>query len=195
MPRTILVLILIGSLVCLTPAWSQTGAAGVPPSPAMTEAPAGTAVAPAPVPTAKPRRATRPVSEEAGIEPASGQLKLKKDSDVYSRPSRLSKKIGRVHAPKYVNVTGATKYYLRVKLKDGRVGYVPNAVVEMVKPIEKQFILTANSPVYSEPNRWAKHVAQVHKGHNVHVVGITPNYIKVKMKRGLEGFVPIAAVE
>lgn len=193
MPRLIAALILIGSLVCLTPAWSQTGGGATTTTPSA-EVPAPVE-APAPAPKVKPKPRVSQASKEVEIEPASGHLKLKKDSDVYSRPSRLSKKIGRVHAAKYVNVTGATKYYLRVKLKDGRVGYVPNAVVEMVKPIEKEFILSANSPVYSEPNRWAKHVAQVHKGHNVRVVGITPNYIKIKMKSGLEGFVPIAAVE
>ena len=195
MPRVIVALILICLLVSVTQARSQTGDAGFPTSPTMTEAPAATGSVPAAAPTAKPRRATSLASAEAEIEPASGRLKLKKDSDVYSRPSRLSKKIRRVHAGKYVKVTGATRYYLRVRLKDGIVGYVPTSVVELVRPVEKQFILTANSPVYSEANRWAKHMAQVHKGHNVHVVGITPNYIKIKMKSGLEGFVPIAAVE
>ncbi len=195
MPRVIAALILIGLLVSVTQARSQTGASDVPPSPAVTEAPAGTSVVPAPAPTAKPHRATRPASAEAEIEPASGHLKLKKDSDVYSRPSRLSKKIHRVHAGKYINVTGATKYYVRVKLKSGTVGYVPTSVVELLKPMDKEFVLTADSPVRSEPNRWAKRVAEVHKGHSVHVVGMSLNYIKIKMKSGTEGFVPIAAVE
>ncbi len=136
-----------------------------------------------------------PADPAAEIEPASGRLKLKKDSDVFSRPSRLSKKVARVHAGKYVNVTGATRYYLRVKLKNGAVGYIPTAVVELVKPMDKQFILTADSPVYAEPNRWAKRLAEVHKGHYAHVIGMSLNYIKIKMKSGAEGFVPIAAVE
>jgi len=195
MPRAIVALILICLLVPVTQARSQTGAPGIPPSPAMTESPVMPEVVPAPAPTAKPHHVTRPVSAEAEIEPASGRLKLKKDSDVFARPSRLSKKVGRVHTPKYVNVTGATRYYLRVKLKNGTVGFVPTAVVELVKPMDKQFILTADSPVYAEPNRWAKRLAEVHKGHNVHIVGMSLNYIKIKMKSGTEGFVPIAAVE
>lgn len=92
MPRAIIALIFICLLMPLTQARSQTGAAGIPPSPAMTEAPVGTPVVPAPAPTAKPHHVTRPVSAAAEIEPASGHLKLKKDSEVYARPSRLSKK-------------------------------------------------------------------------------------------------------
>lgn len=195
MPRAIIALIFICLLMPLTQARSQTGAAGIPPSPAMTEAPVGTPVVPAPAPTAKPHHVTRPVSAAAEIEPASGHLKLKKDSEVYARPSRLSKKVARVHAGKYVNVTGATRYYLRVTLKNGTVGYVPTAVVELVKPMDKEFLLTADSPVYAEPNRWAKRVAEVHKGHHAHVIGMSLNYIKIKMKSGTEGFVPITAVE
>ncbi len=195
MRRAIIALTLICLLVPVTQARSQTGAVGVPPSPAMTEAPVGTPVVPAPAPTAKPHHVTHPASAAAEVEPASGHLKLKKDSDVFAKPSRLSKKVGRVHAGKYINVTGATRYYMRVKLKNGTVGYVPTAIVELVKPMDKEFLLTADSPVYAEPNRWAKHLAEVHKGHHAHVIGMSLNYIKIKMKSGTEGFVPIKAVE
>jgi hypothetical protein len=92
-------------------------------------------------------------------------------------------------------VTGVTHYYVRVRLKDGRIGYVANSAVEMVKPFDKEFLLSSDSPVYAEPNRWAKKVSEVHKGHNVHVIGLAPSYIKIRMKSGLEGYVPQSAVE
>jgi len=202
MLRLIAILTLIGAIVPLSAAWSQTGGAAAPPNPAV-EAPAAPVNPPAaeapPAPAApvviKKPRVTHHASEAADIEPASGHLKLKKDTYVYSRPSRLSTKLEKAHASKYVNVTGATRYYLRVKLKDGRTGYVATSAVELVKPLDKEYILASDSPVYSEPNRWAKRVAEVHKGHNVHVTGITPNYIRIKMKSGLEGYVPQSAVE
>ena len=92
-------------------------------------------------------------------------------------------------------MTGTTRYYVRVRLKDGRIGYVANSAVELVKPLDKDYILAADSPVYAEPNRSAKRVAEVHKGHNVHVTGIAPSYIRIKMKSGLVGYVPQSAVE
>jgi uncharacterized protein YgiM (DUF1202 family) len=205
MPRLIVVLTLIIAIVPLSAAWSQTGGAAAPPNPAV-EAPAPPAApvnppaaevppAPAAPVVIKKPRVTHHASQEAEFEPASGRLKLKKDTYVYSRASRLSKKLEKAHASKYVNVTGATRYYLRVKLKDGRTGYVPTSAVELVKPFDKDYILASDSPVYSEPNRWAKRVAEVHKGRNVHVTGITPSYIRIRMKDGVEGYVPQSAVE
>jgi len=205
MLRLITILALITAIVPLGAAWSQTGGAAAPPNPAV-ESPAAPVapsnppaaeVPPAPAAPAVPKkpRVTHHASEPADIEPASGHLKLKKDTYVYSGPSRLGKKLEKAQASKYVNVTGQTRYYLRVKLKDGRTGYVPTSAVELVKPLNKDYILSSDSPVYSEPNRWAKRVAEVHKGHNVHVIGVTPSYIKIKMKSGQEGYVPQSAVE
>ncbi len=219
MARLIAVLTLIIAIVPFNAAWSQTSGTPppsnlpaaapalpvAPPNPPAEEAvpapaPGAAEAPPAPAPEApvvvkKPRVTHHHAPAKVEFEPASGRLKLKQDTYVFASPSRLDKKLEKAQAAKFVNVTGVTHYYVRVRLKDGRIGYVPNSAVEMVKPFDKEFLLSSNSPVYAEPNRWAKKVSAVHKGHNVHVIGLAPSYIKIRMKSGLEGYVPQSAVE
>jgi hypothetical protein len=221
MPRVLATLTLITAIAAaILPtgfAWSQTMPSATVPNPAPdappppAEAPPPAPVNPAPIEVAPPAVApappatapivkkkahiVHPQGTEAQFEPASGRLKVIKETYVYSEPSRVSRKLEKAEASKYVNVTGTTRYYVRVKLKDGRTGYVPNAAVELVKPFQKDFLLTADAPVYAEPNHWSKRVSEVHKGRNVHVIAVTPGYIKIRMKSGLEGYVPQSAVE
>lgn len=129
------------------------------------------------------------------VEPASARLRLNEDTWIYERPSKWSKTIKRGHAGKFVVVTGSTHYFLRVKLRDGRTGYVLARTVNLVAPADKFFTLTRNSPVLSAPNRWGKKLAEVHRGHAVHVVGVSLNYLKIRMRSGLEGFIPASALE
>jgi len=35
----------------------------------------------------------------------------------------------------------------------------------------------------------------VHSGHDVHVVGVALNYMKIRMKDGKEGYIPIRSLE
>jgi hypothetical protein len=184
---------------------AQTGAPaapapGAPAAPATTIAPPeGTTEVPAPAPTRAPavkhtarRRVT---AEEVSIEPGHAHLRLKEDAWAYSRPSKWSNHVQRVHAGKFINVTGSTKYYLRVQLKSGKTGYVSQSAVDLVKPADKIFTLTMDTPVLDKPNRWGKKVAEVHRGHGVHVIGVALNYMKIKMKSGLEGYIPMTALE
>ena len=223
MPRLIAALTLIVAMVlaiaaAILPtgsAWSQTMPSATVPNPApdappppaeappppvnppATEVPPA-AVAPAPpvvAPIVKKKPHVVHPAKEAEFEPASGRLKVIKDTNVYSEPSRVSRKLEKAESGKFVNVTGVTRYYVRVKLKDGRTGYVPNSAVELVTSYKKDFLLSADSPVYVEPNHWSKRMADVHKGKNVHVIGIAPGYIKIRMKDGREGYVPQSAVE
>jgi hypothetical protein len=157
---------------------------------------------PAPESTAAPPAAKKPartkhhiVVESDEVEPAHAKVKLKEDAKVYSRPAKSSKVIARVHADKFVNVTGSTHYYLRVQLKDGQVGYLSPSAVELVRPTDKVFTLTSDSPVYDRPNRWGKKLSEVHRGHSIHVIGIALEYLKIKMKDGTEGFVPTVALQ
>jgi uncharacterized protein YgiM (DUF1202 family) len=129
------------------------------------------------------------------VEPAHARIKLKEDAWVFTRPTKSSKHVERVHAGKYIEVTGTTRYYLRVKLKSGQEGYLPLSAVEITRPADKIFQLTSNAPVLSEPSHWGKKLSEVHKGHNVHVVGISLNYMKIRMKDGVEGYIPTTALE
>ncbi len=129
------------------------------------------------------------------VEEANDRLRIKESTWIYSGPSNRSRHI--VHAPagKFVVVTGATRHFLRVKLQNGETGYIPTSTVELVKPTDQIFQLTSDAPVRAEPNRWAKKVAEVHKGHKVHVVGVSLSYMQIKMKSGLVGFIPATALQ
>ena len=168
------------SLILVTSAFGQTPDAPPPPAP--------------PAPTHRTHHVTHH-AEDPDVEVASGRLQLKEDAWAYGRPSRWSKTIERVHAPKFVIVTGWTPHYIQIKLKNGETGYISPAAVNLVSGTDKEFMLTTDSPVYSAPNRFGKKLAEVHRGHNVHVIGIALNYLKIRMKEGIEGFIPETAVE
>jgi hypothetical protein len=132
---------------------------------------------------------------EPEIEPAKARLKVVEDSPVYAAPAKSSKHIEQLTRDKFVEVTGSTHYFLRVNLKNGQTGYVEPSAVELVKPADKVFVLTHDAPVLDKPNRWGKKLAEVHAGKNVHVVGLSLDYMQIRMKSGLEGFIPMTALE
>ena len=153
----------------------------VKPAPAVHHAPATTASA----------AAVKTVS----VEPAQARLRLKEDTWIYTKPSSKSAHIQKGEKGKFVMVTGSTRYFMRVKLKSGQEGYVLAQALEIVAPADKLFTLTHNAPVLDAPNRWGKKLSEVHQGHAVHVVGIALNYMKIKMRSGLEGYIPVSALE
>ena len=144
--------------------------------------------------SAKPAVVTASATETE-VEPAHARMKLKEDAWVFTRPTKWSKHVERVHADKYVEITGTTRNYLRVKLKSGQEAYLPISAVEITRPADKIFQLTSNAPVLSEPSHWGKKLSEVHKGHSVHVVGVSLNYMKIRMKDGVEGYIPTTALE
>jgi hypothetical protein len=150
----------------------------------------------APAPTTKPHTHHASSSTRAPeIEPAQARLKVLQDAPVYSAPAKTSKRIEQLTTGKFVEVTGSTHYYLQVQLKSGQTGYIDPSAVEIAKPTDKVFVLTHDAGVLDKPNRWAKKLAEVHQGHNVHVIGLALNYVQIRMKSGLEGFVPLTALE
>jgi hypothetical protein len=138
---------------------------------------------------------SRSSSHAPEIESADARLKVLQDAPVYSAPAKSSKHIEQLTRDKFVVVTGATHNFLQVKLKSGQTGYIDPASVELVKPADKVFVLTHDAGVLDKPNRWGKKLAEVHQGRNVHVVGLSLNYMRIRMKNGLEGYIPMAALE
>jgi hypothetical protein len=201
----------------IVPAYApaQTGSAGggelgLPATtiaPAEGEAPEAT---PPPVTTTTRRRVTPPpppvhhsVASAAAtapvksvpVEPAAAKLLLKQDTWIYAQPSNKSAHVEQGEKGKFVMVTGTTHYFLRVKLKSGQEGYVLAEAVQVTTPTDKLFMLTHDAPVLDAPNHWGKKVSEVHHGHAVHVVGVALGYMKIKMKSGLEGYIPSSALE
>ena len=128
-------------------------------------------------------------------EPAQARLLLKEDTWIFAQPSNKSAQVEKGEKGKFVIVTGSTHYFLRVKLKSGEEGYVLAEAVAIDTPADKLFMLTHDAPVLDAPNHWGKKLSVVHQGHAVHVVGIALNYMKIKMKNGLEGYIPASALE
>jgi tetratricopeptide (TPR) repeat protein len=64
-----------------------------------------------------------------------------------------------------------------------------------IKPLNKLFLLTKNSPVYVNPDNTSSTVGQVRRKKYVHVTGITGDYLQIKLKNGTVGFIPVAAAE
>jgi hypothetical protein len=128
-------------------------------------------------------------------EPAQAKLLLKMDTWIYAQPSNRSAHVEQGEKGKFVMVTGTTHYFLRVKLKNGEEGYVLAEAVAIDKPVDKLFMLTHDAPVLDAPNHWGKRLSEVHQGHAVHVVGVALSYMKIKMKSGMEGYIPASALE
>jgi tetratricopeptide (TPR) repeat protein len=61
--------------------------------------------------------------------------------------------------------------------------------------LDRTFLLTHDSPVYETPQETANVVAQVHRGKHVKVTGIAGKWLRVKLKAGTVGFVPVTAAE
>src|SRR5271155_150667 len=181
----------------VVPAEGPSGAAGAPAGSPSSPAPAESGVMSAPAPATKPHthHASSNGAHAPEIEPAQARLKVLQDAPVYSAPTKTSKHIEQLTTGKFVEVTGSTHYYLQVQLKSGQTGYIDPSSVEIVKPTDKVFVLTHDAGVLDKPNRWAKKLAEVHQSHNVHVIGIALNYVQIRMKSGLEGFVPLTALE
>ena len=159
------------------------------------EVPSEEGAAGAPSVAPKPRKHRHAVSKAPEVEPASARLKVTGDGWIYAAPSKSSKKIEPTTVGKFVNVSGSTRYYLQVSLKNGQTGFITPAEVELVKPTDKIFVLTQDAAVLEAPNHWSKKLAEVHRSHNVHVIGLALNYMQIRMKSGLTGFIPVTALQ
>jgi hypothetical protein len=210
-PRNIAVVVALAVVLSTAPAaHAVLGESDIPettivpseggtPAPAV-KPPAPPALKPAPAPRKKtatqhPAPETAREASKLEVEPAEARVKLIADTPVFTEPSKNSRQIEKAHAGKFIQVTGSTRYFLRVSLKSGQTGYIDPSAVELVRPTDKIFALTSDAAVLEKPNRWAKKLSEVHKGHDVHVIGIALNYTKIRMKSGLEGFIPISALE
>jgi hypothetical protein len=182
----------------IVPADAPSGAAPVnsPSSTSPSTAPSGKTWMPPPKRAVPLHHTTSKNSvREPEIEPAKARLKVIADSPVYAAPAKSSKHIEQLTRDKFVEVTGSTHYFLRVNLKNGQTGYIEPSAVELVRPADKVFVLTHDAAVLDKPNRWGKKLAEVHASKNVHVVGLSLDYMQIRMKSGLEGFIPMTALE
>jgi hypothetical protein len=129
------------------------------------------------------------------VEPAKGKYALLQDTWAYRGPSVETGELKPVHAGKFVVVTGATPDFVRVRLRDGSVGYVPESAVALFRPADKTFIVSTNTGVYAGPHLESSKLDSVRRGQKIHVIGVELYYLKIRTSNGTEGFIPVAAVE
>ncbi len=130
----------------------------------------------------------------ARVEPAQGKYTLLQDSSAYRGPSVESGELRPVHAGKKVVVTGATKDFAQVSLRDGAVGYVPLSAIALLRPADNSFILSSDTPLYAGPHLANSTMATLHRGSYVHVIGVALYYLEIRSENGVVGFIPVGAV-
>jgi tetratricopeptide (TPR) repeat protein len=59
----------------------------------------------------------------------------------------------------------------------------------------KRFLLTHDSPVYESMSNNARVVAQVHRRRYVHVTGLGGQWLRIQLRNGTIGFIPVTAAE
>jgi tetratricopeptide (TPR) repeat protein len=67
--------------------------------------------------------------------------------------------------------------------------------VAKIKPLDKKFLLTHDSEVYANPDNSGAVLAHVHHRKFVHVIGIAGDWLQIKLKTGVVGFIPTSAAE
>ncbi len=69
------------------------------------------------------------------------------------------------------------------------------AAAPVIKPLNKLFLLTKNSAVYQTPDATSAVIAQVKRRKYVHVIGITGNFLQIRLRNKSIGFIPVNAAE
>jgi tetratricopeptide (TPR) repeat protein len=128
-----------------------------------------------------------------GLNPKSAQAHLTLANFLNSQPGRQTEadaelSAARILDPKLAASTaGATE--------ETAPAGAAASVATKIKPLNKVFLLTKNSPVYESPDSSSNVVGQVHKKKYVHVVGLAGDYLQIKLRNGTIGFVPETAAE
>ncbi|HTR60651.1 MAG TPA: tetratricopeptide repeat protein [Candidatus Binataceae bacterium] len=144
-------------------------------------------------------REGRPADAEAeirtaiGLTPGNAQAHLALSNLLQTQPGRQAEadaelSTARILDPKLAEAPAASN--APVAAPTQAVSGTPK-----VKPLNKVFLLTKNSPVYQDPDTTSSVIGQVHRKKYVHVVGLAGNYLQIKLRNGTVGFVPETAAE
>jgi tetratricopeptide (TPR) repeat protein len=71
----------------------------------------------------------------------------------------------------------------------------PIAKRPAIRETNKRFLLTHDSPVYESMSDSARVVAQVHRRKYVHVTGLGGQWLRIQLRNGTVGFIPVTAAE
>jgi len=71
----------------------------------------------------------------------------------------------------------------------------PIASESALRQVDKRFLLTHDSPVYESMSESARVIAQVHQRRYVHVIGLGAQWLRIRLRNGMIGFIPATAAE
>ncbi len=128
-----------------------------------------------------------------GLEPRNAAAHYALASLLMAEPNRQEEAQIEMAAAQALNPNLATPTPAATPTAAAALGAPPPAY--KVRPIRKRFELTKNSPVYQNPDQTSAVLAQVHRGRWVNVIGISGDWLQIRMRNGTVGFIPTAAAE
>jgi tetratricopeptide (TPR) repeat protein len=88
------------------------------------------AIGTVPTPASTPSASSAPIAQGPAIRQANKRFLLTHDSPVYESMSDSGRVIAQVHRRKYVHVIGLGEQWLRIQLRDGKIGFIPATAAE-----------------------------------------------------------------
>ncbi|HUY27686.1 MAG TPA: tetratricopeptide repeat protein [Candidatus Binataceae bacterium] len=141
-------------------------------------------------------QAEDPIRTALGLDPRNAEAHLALANLLDSEPGRQSEGEAEMAAARAIDPKLVSDNAVSAAPPAAPSGAAPApAAAPTIKPLNKLFLLTRNSPVYQSPDQTSSVVAQVKRRKYVHVIGIAGAYLQIKLRNGTIGFIPIAAAE
>lgn len=130
-----------------------------------------------------------------GLEPRNAAAHYALASLLFNEPNRREEAQTEMAAAQSLNPSLATPTPLATPAAEAAPPAGAPAAAAKVRPLNKRFELTKNSPVYQNPDETSTVLAQVHRGRWVDVTGISGDWLQIRLRNGTVGFIPTAAAE
>jgi Tfp pilus assembly protein PilF len=153
------------------------------------------------------RKEGRPVDAESairtalGLDPRDAQAHLALANLLESEPGRQSEGEAEMAAARAIDPkVVAESSGIAVSADEPTAAAQPSpaasaATAPVIKPLNKLFLLTKNSAVYQNPDETSAVIAQVKRRKYVHVIGITGNFLQIRLRNKSIGFIPVNVAE
>lgn len=152
------------------------------------------------------RKEGRPVDAESeirtalGLNPRDAEAHLALANLLESEPGRQSEGEAEMAAARAIDPKVVTDSSgVAVSADEPTAAAQPSpagaAAAPVVKPLNKLFLLTKSSAVYQKPDETSAVIAQVKRRKYVHVIGITGNFLQIRLRNKSIGFIPVNVAE
>ena len=151
------------------------------------------------------RKEGRPVDAESeirtalGLDPRDAQAHLALANLLESEPGRQSEGEAEMAAARAIDPKVVTDSSgIAVSADEPTAAAEPSpaaAAAPIIRPLNKLFLLTKSSAVYQNPDAASAVIAQVKRRKYVHVIGITGNFLQIRLRNKSIGFIPVNVAE